>query len=178
MAGFDKVVSSYEEAMAGLEDGMTVISGGFGLCGIPENLISEIKRKGTKELTLVSNNCGVDDFGLGVLLQDRQIKKIVASYVGENAEFERQMMNGELEVELTPQGTLAEKMRAGGAEKFSRLQALIKVLLFLILRVQVLRMCPRRPLVVRPNLKCRMFFRSFSTSSRNVPLLQSKCPVN
>ena len=115
MAGFDKVVSSYEEAMAGLEDGMTVISGGFGLCGIPENLISEIKRKGTKELTLVSNNCGVDDFGLGVLLQDRQIKKIVASYVGENAEFERQMMNGELEVELTPQGTLAEKMRTGGA---------------------------------------------------------------
>jgi 3-oxoacid CoA-transferase subunit A len=115
MAGFDKVVSSYEEAMAGLEDGMTVISGGFGLCGIPENLISEIKRKGTKALTLVSNNCGVDDFGLGVLLQDRQIKKIVASYVGENAEFERQMMNGELEVELTPQGTLAEKMRAGGA---------------------------------------------------------------
>ena len=99
MAGFDKVVSSYEEAMAGLEDGMTVISGGFGLCGIPENLISEIKRKGTKALTLVSNNCGVDDFGLGVLLQDRQIKKIVASYVGENAEFERQMMNGELEVE-------------------------------------------------------------------------------
>ncbi|MBA6233121.1 MULTISPECIES: CoA transferase subunit A [unclassified Colwellia] len=115
MAGFDKVVSSYEEAMAGLEDGMTVISGGFGLCGIPENLISEIKRKGTKALTLVSNNCGVDDFGLGVLLQNRQIKKIVASYVGENAEFERQMMNGELEVELTPQGTLAEKMRAGGA---------------------------------------------------------------
>jgi 3-oxoacid CoA-transferase subunit A len=115
MAGFDKVVSSYEEAMAGLEDGMTVISGGFGLCGIAENLISEIKRKGTKELTFVSNNCGVDDFGLGVLLPDRQIKKIVASYVGENAEFERQMMNGELEVELTPQGTLAEKMRAGGA---------------------------------------------------------------
>jgi 3-oxoacid CoA-transferase subunit A len=115
MAGFDKVVASYEEAMAGLEDGMTVISGGFGLCGIPENLISEIKRKGTKALTMVSNNCGVDDFGLGVLLQDRQIKKIIASYVGENAEFERQMMNGELEVELTPQGTLAEKMRAGGA---------------------------------------------------------------
>jgi len=115
MAGFDKVVSSYEEAMAGLEDGMTVVSGGFGLCGIAENLINEIKRKGTKELTMVSNNCGVDDFGLGVLLQDRQIKKIVASYVGENAEFERQMMNGELEVELTPQGTLAEKMRAGGA---------------------------------------------------------------
>ncbi|PCI55123.1 MAG: succinyl-CoA--3-ketoacid-CoA transferase [Gammaproteobacteria bacterium] len=115
MAGFDKVVSSYEEAMAGLTDDMTVIAGGFGLCGIPENLISEIKRKGTKGLTLVSNNCGVDDFGLGVLLIDRQIKKIVASYVGENAEFERQMMAGELEVELTPQGTLAEKMRAGGA---------------------------------------------------------------
>jgi len=115
MAGFDKVVSSYKEAMAGLTDNMTVIAGGFGLCGIPENLISEIKRKGTKGLTLVSNNCGVDDFGLGVLLTDRQIKKIVASYVGENAEFERQMMEGELEVELTPQGTLAEKMRAGGA---------------------------------------------------------------
>ncbi len=115
MSGFDKVVSSYEEALAGLEDNMTVIAGGFGLCGIPENLIAEIKRKKTKGLTLVSNNCGVDDFGLGVLLPDRQIKKIIASYVGENAEFERQMMAGELEVELTPQGTLAEKMRAGGA---------------------------------------------------------------
>lgn len=115
MAGFNKVVASYEEAMAGLEDDMTVIAGGFGLCGIPENLISEIKRKGTRELTVVSNNCGVDDFGLGVLLPDRQIRKIVASYVGENAEFERQMMSNELEVELTPQGTLAEKMRAGGA---------------------------------------------------------------
>ncbi|MBU2893933.1 CoA transferase subunit A [Colwellia sp. D2M02] len=115
MAGFDKVVSSYEEAMAGLTDNMTIIAGGFGLCGIPENLIAEIKRKGTKGLTLVSNNCGVDDFGLGVLLPNRQIKKIIASYVGENAEFERQMMAGELEVELTPQGTLAEKMRAGGA---------------------------------------------------------------
>jgi len=115
MAGFDKVVSSYEEAMAGLTDNMTIIAGGFGLCGIPENLIAEIKRKGTRDLTLVSNNCGVDDFGLGVLLPNRQIKKIVASYVGENAEFERQMMAGELEVELTPQGTLAEKMRAGGA---------------------------------------------------------------
>ena len=115
MAGFDKVVSSYEEAMAGLTDNMTVIAGGFGLCGIPENLINEIKRKGTKGLTLVSNNCGVDDFGLGILLPARQIKKIIASYVGENAEFERQMMAGELDVELTPQGTLAEKMRAGGA---------------------------------------------------------------
>jgi len=115
MAGFDKVVSSYEEAMAGLNDNMTIIAGGFGLCGIPENLIAEIKRQGTKGLTLVSNNCGVDDFGLGILLPNRQIKKIIASYVGENAEFERQMMAGELDVELTPQGTLAEKMRAGGA---------------------------------------------------------------
>jgi 3-oxoacid CoA-transferase subunit A len=115
MAGFDKVVSSYEEAMAGLEDNMTVLAGGFGLCGIPENLISEIKRRGTKGLTVVSNNCGVDNFGLGLLLPGRQIKKIIASYVGENAEFERQMMANELEVELTPQGTLAEKMRAGGA---------------------------------------------------------------
>lgn len=115
MAGFDKVVSSYEEAMAGLEDNMTIIAGGFGLCGIPENLIAEIQRKGTTGLTIVSNNCGVDDFGLGILLPARQIKKIIASYVGENAEFERQMMAEELEVELTPQGTLAEKMRAGGA---------------------------------------------------------------
>jgi len=115
MAGFNKVVTSYEEAMAGLTDNMTIIAGGFGLCGIPENLIGEVKRKGTKGLTLVSNNCGVDDFGLGILLPNRQIKKIIASYVGENAEFERQMMSGELDVELTPQGTLAEKMRAGGA---------------------------------------------------------------
>ncbi|NQZ28624.1 MAG: CoA transferase subunit A [Colwellia sp.] len=115
MSGFDKVVYSYEEAMAGLTDNMTIIAGGFGLCGIPENLISEIKHKGTRGLTLVSNNCGVDGFGLGLLLPDRQISKIIASYVGENAEFERQMMSGELSVELTPQGTLAEKMRAGGA---------------------------------------------------------------
>ncbi|GAW95654.1 MULTISPECIES: CoA transferase subunit A [Colwellia] len=115
MSGFDKVVHSYEEAMAGLTDNMTIISGGFGLCGIPENLISEIKHKGTRGLTLISNNCGVDDFGLGLLLPARQIRKIIASYVGENAEFERQMMSGELSVELTPQGTLAEKMRAGGA---------------------------------------------------------------
>lgn len=115
MAGFDKVVSSYEEALAGLEDGMTVVAGGFGLCGIPENLIAEIKRKGTKDLTVVSNNCGVDGFGLGVLLEDRQIKKMIASYVGENALFEKQLLSGELEVELTPQGTLAEKIRAGGA---------------------------------------------------------------
>ncbi|QRV23476.1 CoA transferase subunit A [Marinomonas foliarum] len=115
MAGFDKVVASYEEAMIGLEDNMTVLAGGFGLCGIPENLIAEIKRKGTKGLTVVSNNCGVDGFGLGILLEDKQITKMVSSYVGENALFEKQLLNGELEVELTPQGTLAEKMRAGGA---------------------------------------------------------------
>lgn len=115
MAGFDKVVASYEEAMIGLEDNMTVLAGGFGLCGIPENLIAEIKRKGTKGLTIVSNNCGVDGFGLGILLEDKQVRKMVSSYVGENALFEKQLLNGELEVELTPQGTLAEKMRAGGA---------------------------------------------------------------
>ena len=115
MAGFDKVVSSYEEALAGLQDGMTVIAGGFGLCGIPENLIAQIKKMGVKGLTVVSNNCGVDGFGLGILLGDRQIKKMVSSYVGENALFEKQLLSGELEVELTPQGTLAEKIRAGGA---------------------------------------------------------------
>ena len=115
MAGFDKVVTSYTDAMKGLEDGMTVLAGGFGLCGIPENLIAEIKKKGTKGLTVVSNNCGIDGFGLGILLEDKQIKKMVSSYVGENALFEKQLLNGELEVELTPQGTLAEKMRAGGA---------------------------------------------------------------
>ena len=115
MSGFDKVVESYEEVLAGLEDNMTVIAGGFGLCGIPENLIAQIRRQGTRGLTIVSNNCGTDEYGLGVLLVDKQIRKMVASYVGENALFEAQMMSGELEVELTPQGTLAEKMRAGGA---------------------------------------------------------------
>ncbi|MDO6563513.1 CoA transferase subunit A [Amphritea sp. 1_MG-2023] len=115
MSGFNKVVNSYEEAMAGLEDGMTVIAGGFGLCGIPENLIKQIRTMGTKDLTIVSNNCGIDGFGLGILLVDRQIKKMISSYVGENALFEQQLLAGELEVELTPQGTLAEKMRAGGA---------------------------------------------------------------
>ncbi len=115
MAGFNKVVSTYEDAMAGLTDGMTVIAGGFGLCGIPEGLIAQIQKMKTKQLTFVSNNCGVDDFGLGLLLKDKQIKKMISSYVGENAEFERQYLSGELEVELTPQGTLAEKMRAGGA---------------------------------------------------------------
>ncbi|MET1253902.1 CoA transferase subunit A [Aliikangiella maris] len=115
MAGFNKVVQTYQEAMAGLTDSMTVIAGGFGLCGIPEGLIAQIKSMGVKDLTFVSNNCGVDDFGLGILLQDKQIRKMISSYVGENAEFERQFLSGELEVELTPQGTLAEKMRAGGA---------------------------------------------------------------
>lgn len=115
MSGFDKVVNSYEEAMDGLQDDMTIIAGGFGLCGIPENLIGEIKRRGVHGLTIVSNNCGVDGFGLGVLLEDRQVKKMVSSYVGENKLFMDQLLAGELEVELTPQGTLAEKMRAGGA---------------------------------------------------------------
>lgn len=115
MAGFNKIVASYEEAMAGLKDGMTVIAGGFGLCGIPEGCIAQIKKMGTKELTIVSNNCGIDGFGLGILLEDKQIKKMVSSYVGENKLFEDQLLAGELEVELTPQGTLAEKMRAGGA---------------------------------------------------------------
>lgn len=115
MAGFNKVVDNYQQAMAGLEDGMTVIAGGFGLCGIPENLIKQIRDKGTKELTVVSNNCGTTHHGLGLLLANKQIKKMVSSYVGENEIFEAQMMSGELEVELTPQGTLAEKIRAGGA---------------------------------------------------------------
>ncbi len=115
MKGFDKRVGSCQEALAGLQDGMTVLAGGFGLCGIAENLIREIQRLGTTDLTVVSNNCGVDDFGLGLLLENRQIRKIIASYVGENALFMKQMLSGELEVELTPQGTLAEKLRAGGA---------------------------------------------------------------
>lgn len=115
MAGLDKVVSTYEEALDGLEDGMTLLAGGFGLCGIPENLISEIVRRGTKDLTVYSNNCGVDDFGLGLLLHERQIKKMAGSYVGENKTFETQMMDGSLDVELIPQGTLAERFRAGGA---------------------------------------------------------------
>lgn len=115
MSGLDKVVASYDQALAGLNDGMTIIAGGFGLCGIPEGLIQQIKRMGTRDLTIVSNNCGVDGFGLGVLLEDRQVKKMISSYVGENALFEQLLLSGELEVELTPQGTLAEKMRAGGA---------------------------------------------------------------
>ncbi|MCT4714113.1 CoA transferase subunit A [Enterobacteriaceae bacterium H18W14] len=115
MAGLDKRVASYEEALSGLTDGMTILAGGFGLCGIPENLIAEVKRTQAKALTVVSNNCGVDGFGLGILLETRQIRKVVASYVGENALFEQLLISGELDVELTPQGTLAEKIRAGGA---------------------------------------------------------------
>ena len=115
MSGFDKTVSSYAEALDGLQDGMTIIAGGFGLCGIPEGCIARIREMGVRDLTIISNNCGVDDFGLGLLLEGRQIKKMVSSYVGENAIFEQQFLDGELEVELTPQGTLAEKMRAGGA---------------------------------------------------------------
>jgi 3-oxoacid CoA-transferase subunit A len=115
MAGFDKRVADLDQALAGLKDGMTIVAGGFGLCGIPENLIAHIQKMGVRDLTIVSNNCGVDDFGLGLLLKERQIRRIVASYVGENAEFERQMLAGELDVQLTPQGTLAEKIRAGGA---------------------------------------------------------------
>ena len=115
MAGLNKVVTSYDEALAGLTDDMTLMVGGFGLCGIPENLIIKMRDMGVTNLTCISNNAGVDDFGLGLLLQKKQIKKIFASYVGENALFEQQMLSGELEVVLTPQGTLAEKIRAGGA---------------------------------------------------------------
>lgn len=115
MAGLDKRVTSYQQALSGLEDNMTVLAGGFGLCGIPENLIAQIRQQGVKGLRVVSNNCGVDGFGLGLLLENKQIKTMVASYVGENALFEQQMLSGELEVILTPQGTLAEKVRAGGA---------------------------------------------------------------
>ena len=112
----DKVFSNAATALDGLlRDGMTIMSGGFGLCGIPENLISAIRDSGVKDLTVVSNNCGVDDFGLGLMLQTRQIKKMISSYVGENAEFERQYLSGELELEFNPQGTLAERIRAGGA---------------------------------------------------------------
>jgi 3-oxoacid CoA-transferase subunit A len=110
-----KVYESAEAALAGqLHDGITIAAGGFGLCGIPENLIAAIVKSGVKDLTIASNNCGVDDFGLGLLLQTRQVKKMISSYVGENAEFMRQYLSGELELEFNPQGTLAERMRAGG----------------------------------------------------------------
>ena len=111
-----KVYNSAKEALEGLTfDGMTVMAGGFGLCGIPENLILALRDSGVKDITAISNNAGVDDFGLGLLLQTRQIKKMISSYVGENKEFERQYLSGELELEFNPQGTLAERCRAGGA---------------------------------------------------------------
>ncbi|HTO36101.1 MAG TPA: CoA transferase subunit A [Flavobacterium sp.] len=108
-------VNNVQDALKGIQDGMTIMLGGFGLCGIPENSIAELVEMNVKNLTCISNNAGVDDFGLGLLLQKKQIKKMISSYVGENAEFERQMLSGELEVELTPQGTLAEKCRAAQA---------------------------------------------------------------
>ena len=111
----NKVVSNVTDALMGVQDGMTIMLGGFGLCGIPENSIGELVRKGTKRLTCISNNAGVDGFGLGLLLETKQIKKMISSYVGENDEFERQMLSGELEVDLIPQGSLAERCRAGGA---------------------------------------------------------------
>ena len=110
----NKVVASADEAIRDIQSGMTLMVGGFGLCGIPENLIAALVRKGVKDLTCISNNAGVDDFGLGLLLQNKQIKKMISSYVGENAEFERQMLSSELEVELIPQGTLATRCLASG----------------------------------------------------------------
>lgn len=111
----NKKVNSVQEALNGITDSMTIMLGGFGLCGIPENSIAELVSKQVKDLTCISNNAGVDDFGLGLLLQQKQIKKMISSYVGENAEFERQMLSGELDVELIPQGTLAERCRAAQA---------------------------------------------------------------
>ncbi len=110
-----KVVANADVALEGIQDGMTLMVGGFGLCGIPENLIAALRQRGTRNLTCISNNAGVDGFGLGLLLETRQIRKMISSYVGENDEFERQMLSGELEVELIPQGTLAERCRAAGA---------------------------------------------------------------
>lgn len=115
MAGFDKVVNTYEEALKGLTDNMTVMVGGFGLCGIPEGLIKKMYEMNVQGLTCISNNAGVDGFGLGVLLERNQIKTMIGSYVGENALFEKQFLTGQMKVILTPQGTLAEKIRAGGA---------------------------------------------------------------
>ena len=109
------IYSSAAEAVADIQDGATLMVGGFGLVGIPEQLILALVEKGVKDLTVISNNCGIDEWGLGLLLKDKQIKKMIGSYVGENKEFERQVLSGEIEVELTPQGTLAEKIRAGGA---------------------------------------------------------------
>lgn len=111
----NKVVNGPDEAVADIFDGATLMLGGFGLCGIPENSIQALLKKGVKSLTCISNNAGVDDFGIGLMLKTRQVKKMISSYVGENQEFERQLLSGELEVELLPQGTLAERIRAGGA---------------------------------------------------------------
>jgi len=111
----NKVVPSADDAVARIPDGAVIMMGGFGLCGIPENLIAALKARGTKNLTVISNNAGVDDFGIGVLLRARQVRKMVSTYVGENKEFERQFLAGELEVELVPQGTFSERIRAGGA---------------------------------------------------------------
>jgi 3-oxoacid CoA-transferase subunit A len=111
----DKRIASPEVAIANLRDGMTILMGGFGLCGIPQKLIAALRTKGTRELTVVSNNAGVEDFGIGLLLQNRQVKKMIATYVGENKLFEQLVLSGELQVELNPQGTLAERLRAGGA---------------------------------------------------------------
>lgn len=111
----NKVVSNADEAVSDIPDNAVLMLGGFGLCGIPENSIAALLKKGVKGLTCISNNAGVDDFGIGLMLQTRQVKKMISSYVGENAEFERQLLSGELEVELLPQGTLAERIRAGGA---------------------------------------------------------------
>lgn len=111
----NKIVANAREATEGIQDGMTLMLGGFGLCGIPENSITALVERGVKNLTCISNNAGVDDFGIGLMLQQKQVTKMVSSYVGENDEFERQMLTGELEVELIPQGSLAERCRAGGA---------------------------------------------------------------
>jgi 3-oxoacid CoA-transferase subunit A len=111
----NKVVASAAEAVARIPDGATIMMGGFGLCGIPENLITALHARATKGLTIISNNAGVDDFGIGILLRTRQVRKMISTYVGENKEFERQFLAGELEVELVPQGTFAERIRAGGA---------------------------------------------------------------
>ncbi|MFP5379773.1 MAG: CoA transferase subunit A [Vicinamibacteria bacterium] len=111
----DKRVKSALDALADVKDGSTILLGGFGLCGIPENLIAALHRRGTRDLTVISNNAGVDDFGIGILLKTRQVRKMIATYVGENKEFERQFLTGELEVELVPQGTFSERIRAAGA---------------------------------------------------------------
>src|SRR5919205_2016202 len=111
----NKVLESADEAVAMIPDGATIMMGGFGLCGIPENLIAALHARGTKSLTVISNNAGVDDFGIGILLRARQVRKMVSTYVGENKEFERQFLTGELDVELVPQGTFAERIRAAGA---------------------------------------------------------------